>query len=575
MGGEQCEHTNRQSIVLIGLSGSGKSSIAGELSRNLGLPWFDLDREIEAEKGRSVAEIIRVEGIEEFRRLESFVFEKRFANFCGVVSLGGGAVLANSIRRASLESGLVVFIDARLENLASRLIAQARTGHAEVRPLLADDNGNLEDVPTVKRRLERVWSERRALYAEHHLKVIADLVTPAEVAELIVQHLQAGVGSSSARRCAIPPQSAANVPGGPVLVGKSLVKELGLWVRSLYPKAQKVALLSDSNIWHHWGSSLMQALESEQFAVCPITLQPGETEKRVNAVESIADEMLGAGIAREDVLVAVGGGVVGDVGGLVASLYMRGIGLVHVPTSLVAQVDSAVGGKTGVNLQGGKNILGTFRPGDLVLCDVDTLSTLPEREYRSGLAEVVKYGLIADKDFFEWLEQNASALLARSAAALEFVVENCVRLKQEVVAQDLTDVSGRRAILNFGHTFGHALERITDYSTWLHGEAVAIGMGVALRFGQELNVTPSAVVERALQLLRALHLPDLSDARESLLGTRELGWRQALQAEKKRVAQVINFVVVEEIGTARTHKISVDEVVSFIARLANESREHK
>lgn len=270
-----------------------------------------------------------------------------------------------------------------------------------------------------------------------------------------------------------------------------------------------------------------------------IELPDGESHKTVATAEKIIDQLVSARAGRDTVVVALGGGVVGDIAGFAAACYMRGVAFVQVPTTLLAQVDSSVGGKTGVNHREGKNLIGAFHQPSAVLIDTDTLNTLPDREFRAGLAEVIKYGAIIDADFFSWLEDNMPAMLQRDAHALSFAITRSCELKAQVVADDEKE-AGRRALLNFGHTFGHAIENTLGYGEWLHGEAVAAGMVVAAAM--------SGIAEkdqaRLRELLASAGLPTtLPDVDHQAL-------RDAMKLDKKVQAKKIRFVLLESLGNA-------------------------
>jgi 3-dehydroquinate synthase len=263
----------------------------------------------------------------------------------------------------------------------------------------------------------------------------------------------------------------------------------------------------------------------------------------LNTFETCCDQLAAQRLERRSLLIALGGGVVGDLAGFAAAAFLRGIAFVQVPTTLLAQVDSSVGGKVGVNLKAGKNLVGAFHQPRLVLCDLDTLRTLPEREYRAGLAEVIKYGIIYDRAFFGRLERDVKRLLAREARTLEFVVARCCQIKAEVVAEDETE-SGRRAILNFGHTVGHALEAISRYGRYLHGEAISIGQVIAARLSHEELGLPQPEVDRIRALFRQCGLPTQVRLTRSeldrLLAT--------MQVDKKVVHGEVKFVLAKRIG---------------------------
>jgi len=274
-----------------------------------------------------------------------------------------------------------------------------------------------------------------------------------------------------------------------------------------------------------------------------IELPDGEAYKTLATFASIIDRLVAGRFARDTVLVTLGGGVVGDIGGFAAAAYQRGIRFIQVPTTLLAQVDSAVGGKTAVNHPGGKNLIGAFHQPCAVLVDTGTLATLPDRELRAGLAEVVKYGLILDPEFFAWLEAHAADLLAREPAVLQQAIARSCRCKAEIVAEDERE-TGRRALLNLGHTWGHAIERCAGYGQWLHGEAIAAGMCMAAGFSARLGLLDAADAARIHALLAALKLPTAppSIAVEN--------FRAAMAIDKKVIAGKIRLVLLRAIGDA-------------------------
>lgn len=274
-------------------------------------------------------------------------------------------------------------------------------------------------------------------------------------------------------------------------------------------------------------------------AVESISLPDGEAFKTLDTVQTILDHLVEAGANRDATIVALGGGVVGDIAGFAAACYMRGIDFVQVPTTLLAQVDSSVGGKTGVNHPGGKNLIGAFHQPQAVLIDTDTLKRLPDRELKAGLAEVIKYGAIADAEFFAWLEDNIEALVTRDASALARAIQRSCELKSEVVAEDERE-AGRRAILNYGHTFGHAIEFCQGYGEWLHGEAVAAGMVMAAKLsGLDLDDR-----DRLSTLIRNAGLPTSPPgiAADDLL--------KAMSIDKKVQQKKLRFVLLKNLGEA-------------------------
>ena len=290
------------------------------------------------------------------------------------------------------------------------------------------------------------------------------------------------------------------------------------------------------------GPLYLDALEADlgDRKIDSIALPDGEAHKTLATVESVLDKLVANRAGRDTTLIALGGGVVGDITGFAAACYMRGVAFIQVPTTLLAQVDSSVGGKTGVNHPGGKNLIGAFHQPNIVMIDTSTLSTLPDRELQAGLAEVIKYGAIADVGFLGWLEDNIGALLAKDAEATAHAIRRSCELKAEVVADDERE-AGRRAILNFGHTFGHAIERCQGYGDWLHGEAVAAGMLMAA----ELSDISSAERNRLRTLIGRAGLPVEPPA----IGADRLF--EAMGLDKKVMARKLRFVVLDSLGSAR------------------------
>lgn len=324
-------------------------------------------------------------------------------------------------------------------------------------------------------------------------------------------------------------------------------------------KFSSVQVVTSRKVWAAAGTKVLRGLGGPKAATIH-TFDDAEAAKNLNSVEEIARSLVGAGADRRAVVVAIGGGVVGDVAGFAAASYLRGVALVHVPTTLVAQTDSAVGGKTGVNLPEGKNLVGAFYPAKLVVVDTNLLDTLPEREYRGGLAEVVKYGVIADAKLFGFLEKNFEKLLKRDARALEQVIARSLEIKAEVVGKDERE-SGLREILNFGHTFGHALESATGYKKYQHGEAVAWGMMVAALYGHEIGVTPAVDASRIISLLRRMgRLPAWPKVPAKRL-------IELMGADKKTRGGKLRFVLTPRIGEAGTYEGRDPEKLELILRV--------
>lgn len=326
-------------------------------------------------------------------------------------------------------------------------------------------------------------------------------------------------------------QVGCDLPVGDTLAGKA---------------SGRVLIVTDSNVGPKHAQRISDSLRARGFDPVVATVPAGEETKRLEVVGSLYDEALKAGLDRASAIVALGGGMVGDLAGFVAATLFRGIRLVQVPTSLLAMVDSSVGGKTAVNLPQGKNLAGSFYQPVEVVADLNTLQTLPDREYASGLAEVVKYGIIWDEAFFRDLEGYCEALRTRDLAVLEEVVARCCEIKAEVVAMDERE-SGVRAVLNFGHTLAHALELASGYGAWLHGEAVAVGMQYAAKVSSVEKGLPSDVMGRIRALIEGLDLPIRPDAKGTAPSWEEI--RTVMATDKKTRDGIPHFVLAEGLGS--------------------------
>jgi 3-dehydroquinate synthase len=325
-----------------------------------------------------------------------------------------------------------------------------------------------------------------------------------------------------------------------VLVERGLLRSAAAALSDTMPPDWRVFVVTQAPVRKPWGDILCKSFSKAGRKVEIIVMPDGERSKTLTQLEKLASKLVGRGADRRSVILALGGGVVGDVTGFLASIFMRGVPVVQIPTTLLAQVDSAIGGKTGVNLKSGKNLLGTFYQPLAVLADPDVLATLPEREYRSGLFEAMKYGVIRNPAIFELMESNRDALLRRDGALLETLITECIRVKADVVSADERE-SGERRILNFGHTIGHALEAETDYKQFLHGEAVGWGMIAATMVGTAMQMTDSLTAQRIIGLVRAYApLPRVEANSEGIV--------KRLLSDKKTVGGVPHFVLPTGIG---------------------------
>jgi 3-dehydroquinate synthase len=330
----------------------------------------------------------------------------------------------------------------------------------------------------------------------------------------------------------------------PVLVGAGLLRRAGREVRRVLPSPEsRVFVITSPNVRRHWGEKLEESLRHARLPYEILEMHDGEPAKRLHTVEQLAEQLVDRRADRKSLLVAFGGGVVGDSAGFLAAIFMRGLPVVQIPTTVVAQVDASIGGKTGVNLRAGKNLLGAFHQPSAVLVDPELLQTLDEREFRSGLFESLKCGVIRDRDLFEFMKRNSQKILARDQKALQRIITDSIRVKAAVVSADEKE-SGLRRILNFGHTVGHALEAATGYSHFLHGEAVAWGMIAAAAIARDAGFCRKETAERIHESVLAYGpLPPVG------CGVEEVVVR--LSSDKKSVAGAVHFVLPHKIGKVR------------------------
>ena len=345
-----------------------------------------------------------------------------------------------------------------------------------------------------------------------------------------------------------------------IVIGPGLLSQAGERIRAVTPKARRLFVVTDSNVAPLYLGTLVESLKGAGFQVNSLSVPAGEASKSVAMLSHLWEVMMQAGMTRTDAVVALGGGVVGDLTGFAAATLLRGVDFIQIPTTLLAQVDSSVGGKVAIDLAAGKNLAGAFHQPKLVLMDTDTLTTLPDADFAGGMAEVIKYGCIRDKAFFEFLaaRPNREAVMEE----METVLETCCAIKADVITADELDV-GVRMILNFGHTLGHAYELAGHYEQWTHGQAVAAGMVDAWNLGERMGITHGEGKEQLKQLLAVFGLPVQIACEESYV-------RQAVGRDKKNTGEDINLVLLTELGHAEPIKVHTDEAIKQLLTLCRE-----
>jgi shikimate kinase / 3-dehydroquinate synthase len=508
-----------RTIALVGMMGSGKSAIGQRLAVRLGLPFRDADAEIAAAAGMSIPDIFARFGEGYFRDGERRVIIRLLNGGPMVLATGGGAFLDPRTRERVFERGVAVWFDAEHEVLLRRVRRK------NDRPLLhTTDPGET---------LRKLMEARNPIYALADIRVVSREAPQEAMVEETLDALSENLPRLAAMRAERAAKQETQSPMTPIarpqsdfrpashqetvrvdlggrsydiVIGGGLIAKAGDHIARVAPGAA-VAIVTDANVAQLHLPALQASLDKAGVKSTTIVVEPGEGSKTVAVYERVCNDVLKAKIERGDAVVALGGGVVGDLAGFVAATVRRGSRFIQIPTTLLAQVDSSVGGKTGVNSQHGKNLIGAFYQPSLVLADVDALNTLPLREFRAGYAEVVKYGLIGDRRFFEWLEADGEAVFHSKAEQICAVAVSC-ETKASIVGRDETE-QGDRALLNLGHTFGHAFERIVQYDgdRLVHGEGVAIGLALAARFSVKLGLCPRQDAERASRHLIRVGLP--------------------------------------------------------------------
>lgn len=533
---------NPRLLLLWGPPAVGKSSVGRALASALGGEFIDLDDRV-AERSGLPRDQLFARGEPFFREQESALLRELLreddADCYRVIALGGGTLVDEELRFAALTRATVIALIAPIASLALR----AQQGG---RPLLEGD---------VEGKLARLLDQRREAYRAGHL-VFSTEGAPELIAASIVKTLKLGLMPLTVDR-----QTSYAVELCNRAALRQRLTSLFAW---LAPSS--LTVISDDVVAPHHLSALLEELRAD-FAgpVRSLTRPAGETHKTFASLEQLLTQLHEARIDRRALLLGLGGGVTTDITGLAAALLSRGIAWVALPTSLMGMVDAATGGKTAVNLGAAKNGVGIFHHPRSVLVCTEFTTTEEDRAVKSGLAEVVKSACIADAALFAWLETHAAELCAREPAAMQYATRAALRVKTELVEKDPSE-SGPRRLLNFGHTFGHALEAATRYERWLHGEAVALGMAVALGVGVELGSTSREVCARVRQLLTALGL-----ARGEALGLPLIEAAIAeLGRDKKTSGSDVHFIVLRDIGTAEQLVVPLQELADRMKRAALE-----
>ena len=512
---------------------TGKSTVGKLVASRLGLPFLDTDALLAEHAGMRVGELFASEGEARFREREAALVLPLLADPSPrVIGFGGGTVTITRVRHEALERATVVTLTATAETIVARV------------PSLPDRPHLLSASPLERAR--DLLALRREAYSECHATIATEGRAPEEIAERVL---------------AIATRETLAMPlGARTYVVELADGEPGRLTTALEALApSSLLVVTDANVWAARGPWLERALAPLSVPRHLVTMAPGEQSKTLATVSRIWDEALARGIDRDAVVIAFGGGVVGDLAGFAASTILRGIKCVQIATSLLSMVDSSVGGKTGFDHAAGKNLIGAFFQPSHVLVDFEHLTTLPGRERAAGLAEVVKIALVRDGSLFAQLEANADAIRAGDRDALRPIVRAAIAAKIRVVRDDERE-SGVRALLNLGHTVGHALESQGGYARLLHGEAVAIGTVLELEATEHLGLTAPGTARRAKALFERLGLPTGASPEDIVAA-----WPFVL-SDKKRVATTLKLPVVTSIGAGSVARLGIDELRFAVVR---------
>jgi shikimate kinase / 3-dehydroquinate synthase len=541
-------------IFLIGFSATGKSRMGRRIAGELGWDVVDTDEEVARLAGKSVAEIFAQDGESRFREKEEQVLAVAGRKRRAVIACGGGAVTVTGNRQLMKDGGFVVRLEASPETIHRRLLNDAGAS-GSIRPLLI--------APDPLERIRHLKESREHCYAIADWTVHTDHLTLEEVQQEVLRgwyywnraHPEVGALELSGDRAADVVTATSHYP---IHVGWGLLHHLG-GAMARAGLSGTAYLISDETVFAIHGDTAMRSLREAGIRTEQLAVSPGEATKTMDTCARIYDWLIEKRAERGDTIVALGGGVVGDLAGYAAATFLRGLPLVQVPTSLVAMVDASVGGKTAVNHARGKNLIGAFHQPRLVLVDVQTLATLNGRETVSGWAEVVKHAMVLDPALYAFLLGNTGKLLSLDAESTTEAVKRSIAVKARIVSEDERE-SGRRILLNYGHTIGHALEAATGYGRFTHGEAVAMGMTGAAVLAHDLGLLPRDVLEEQCTLLRGFGLPT------GCPGVDVFRVLDAMELDKKARGGAVRWVLLKGVGSPVIRDDIAEESVREVLR---------
>ncbi|MDI2112317.1 3-dehydroquinate synthase [Commensalibacter nepenthis] len=517
-------------IALIGLMGAGKTTIGKKLAQALSIPFVDSDQEVEKTAGCTIADIFEQYGEEEFRRVEHEVIRRLIKQSPIILATGGGAFIHPKTRALLKEQTTTIWLHCNVETLLERISQHTH------RPLL--NSGNKRHI------LSNLMMTRYPIYAE------ADLIIPCHnnLVETTLTHILSTL--ERAKHMRTLPIQLSNTKYN-VLIGSQLLQQAGALITPILSQ-KKVFIIADENVAALHLQTLTNSLNIAQIDFETILIPPGENTKSFKYFEQVINQLLEKNVERKTPIIALGGGVTGDLSGFAAATVLRGVPFIQIPTTLLSQVDSSVGGKTGINTHTGKNLVGAFYQPQIVIADTHTLNTLPQRELVAGYAEIVKAGLIDDSELFEWCEQYSQKILSKDHQYLDEAVERACAFKARIIKNDEFEQNSKgRNLLNLGHSLGHTLEAELGYDgRILHGEAVALGCCLIFKLCTQLGICPKEDTDRVLRHFQSVALPtSIKDIDTPLKASNLL---QHLQHDKKVKDGKLLFILVNGIGKTFT-----------------------
>jgi 3-dehydroquinate synthase len=522
-----------KNIVITGFMGTGKTTIGRLLAQKLQRRFVDMDTQIEAHFGKPISQVFAEDGEPAFRILEAQLCAHLSQEQGIVLSTGGGALVNSANRKVLSDTGTLICLTASVDAILDRV------DHNTERPLLP---GTREERG---QRIRTLLHERRHAYSTIPIQVNTTGRTPTQIADAIMLALEADQEAKGMTRIPVAE------PGGSydICLGTALLAQAGTLFVNRGLRPGPVAVVSNQQIANHLYATLRDGLVAAGFTPTLCLVPEGEQHKTLATISSIYDQLLSAGLDRRNPLIALGGGVVGDMTGFAAATYLRGVPFVQIPTSLLSMVDASVGGKTGVDLPQGKNLVGAFKQPHLVIIDADVLDSLPAAEFRSGLAEVIKHGIIGNPDLFTQIEEHGPTSLVHMLA-------DAVRVKVEVVEEDPYE-QGRRALLNLGHTFGHAIELVSNFEV-RHGEGVALGLIASANMAVELGRCSPELAARIRNVVDRVGLP------VQWPGLDAAAVHAAMSFDKKRSGKTVRFIIPQALGDV----VMIDDPGTEIVRRA-------